>query len=45
MDGKAVFDTGTAAGDIVLHDGAGCQRQIAVVGSKGVARGYLTPQP
>jgi hypothetical protein len=44
VNGRAVFDTGSAAGDIVLHDGAGCKRQIAVVGAKGVARGLLVAQ-
>lgn len=44
-NGRAMFDTGTASGDIVLHDGAGCPRQISVVGSKGIARGSLTAQP
>jgi len=43
-NGRAVFDTGTAGGDIVLHDGAGCPRHISVVGSRGVARGQLKAQ-
>jgi len=44
VSGRAVFDTGGAAGDIVLHEGSGCQRQIAVAGARGVARGRLTAQ-
>jgi len=44
INGRAVFDTGGAAGDIVLHEGAGCQRQIAVAGARGVARGRLVAQ-
>ena len=44
-NGRAVFDLGpTGGGDVVLHDGAGCKRQIAVVGSRGVARGVLTAE-
>ena len=44
VNGRAAFDTGTVAGDLVLHDGAGCPRQLALIGAKGVARGQLTPQ-
>jgi hypothetical protein len=43
-NGRATFEAGAAAGEIVLHEGAGCKRQISVVGSKGIARGFLAQQ-
>ena len=44
VNGIPVFDTGTASGDLVLHEGAGCPQHLALVGSKGVARGHLSAQ-
>lgn len=42
-NGMATFASATGGtGDIVLHEGTGCPRQIAVVGTR--AKGYLTAQ-